>query len=80
MSIDIIPSVRTLCYANGRYLFCTDNLLCQWTIFLIYGLCTMPMECIPSVRTVYYANGLDSFDFELLGAQPDMVHFLPMKS
>ena len=49
----VIPSVRTVYYANGLYFLCTDCVLSQRTLFLLYGLSTMPMDCISCVRTVY---------------------------
>ena len=61
MPMDCNPFVQTVCYANGLGSFCTDWVLCQWTVFLPYGLYTMPMDWISSVRTVYYAYGLGSF-------------------
>ena len=61
MPKDWIPSVGTVYHANGLDSFCRDTVLCQWTGFLLYGLCTMAMDWIPSLGTVYFAKRLDSF-------------------
>ena len=65
MPMDCIPSVRTVYYASWLYSFFTDCVLCQWTVFLLYGLSTMPKDCI-LLRPVFYANGLDSFCLDFM--------------